>query len=162
MLPMNRYKWAARYTEHVARYLDHFGRDRVRVMLLEELSAEPERLYGETLEFLGVDTSFRPAFEVVNANRVVRATLPMRILRSPRLILAARRLVPRKLRPRAGRLAGAVLDAGLRESVRTPMDPALRRRLIGEMRPEVALLSELLGRDLARSWPVYASDGQGD
>ena len=138
MLPMNRYKWAARYTEHVARYLDHFGRDRVRVMLLEELSAEPERLYRETLEFLGVDTSFRPAFEVVNANRVVRATLPMRILRSPRLILAGRRLVPRRLRPKAGRLAEVVLDAGLRGRLGRQWIRFSGAELIAELRPEVA------------------------
>lgn len=101
-IAMYQYRAVARYVEPLRRYVDHFGRERVRVMLLEDLARDPARLYAETCTFLGVEPSFRPRFEVVNANHVLRARRLFAPLRSARLIAAGRRVTPSLIRSRVG------------------------------------------------------------
>ncbi|HUG98263.1 MAG TPA: sulfotransferase [Gammaproteobacteria bacterium] len=155
-LRMYQYREVARYSGPLAAYLDHFGTERIRVMLLEEFSADPQAMYRATLEFLGVDPEFRPDFDIVNANRTVGGLIAG-AARSTRLITTAKAVVPRRWREPAARLGGRLLRAGSREEPRPPMDPAIRRRLVDEFRPEVDRLSQLLGRDLTAVWPDYAA-----
>ncbi|MBA2377600.1 MAG: sulfotransferase, partial [Rubrobacter sp.] len=61
------YRDVGRYTEQVQRYLDTFGQEQVQVIIFEEFRADPATAYRETLEFLGVDPTVVPDFEVVNA-----------------------------------------------------------------------------------------------
>jgi hypothetical protein len=42
----------ARYAEHVQRYREAFGPDRVLCILFDDLRREPERIYAESLAFL--------------------------------------------------------------------------------------------------------------
>ena len=56
----------SRFAEQVERYLDVFGEASVKVVLLEDLAAEPARTYRDILAFLGVDESFAPTFSVHN------------------------------------------------------------------------------------------------
>lgn len=154
-LAMYQYRRVAHYSEPLERLFEHFGRDRVRVMLLEELSREPARLLGETLEFLGVDPSYAGEFGVINANRTPGRGPLSGALRSTRVVSGAKRIVPHRLRPAAARVAELLLRSGSREQPRAPMDEFVHRRLIDEFQPEVARLSVLLGRDVADFWPGY-------
>lgn len=95
-----------------------FGREAVKVILLEDLAHEPERIYTEVLDFLGVDTSFRPAFVVYNATPETKP----------------HGLIARFLhRPHAG--VPPVVDA---------RDRALHERC----RADIDRLASLIGRDL--------------
>jgi Sulfotransferase domain len=141
------YREAASFASQVERYLDTFGRDRVKVIIFDDFVADPEAAYRDLLRFLGVDESFTTTFEPVNESKRPRnARLQDIVIRPPRplarLIPLARRL------PLAHRLRLALLSMNSRSIRRPPLDPELRRRLTEEFAPEVRRLGELIGRDL--------------
>lgn len=51
---------ASRYAEALRRYLDRFGRERVLVLLTEELDVSANRVLRRLFAFLDVDSTFRP------------------------------------------------------------------------------------------------------
>jgi Sulfotransferase family len=55
-----------RFAAQVERYYRAFGRDAVKVVLLEDMVAAPEETYREILLFLGVESTFRPEFRIHN------------------------------------------------------------------------------------------------
>lgn len=49
------------YVEHVKSFRRHFPADRVRVVLMEDLAADPGRFFADLCVYLGIDPSFRPS-----------------------------------------------------------------------------------------------------
>jgi hypothetical protein len=156
------YRDIARYADQVERYLSVLGRDRVCVLLYDDLVADPGATYRRVLEFLDVDPSHRPEFEVVNANKVVRSTRVRDLLRQapPGLRRMGRLVVSDEFARAALRRRLHVLNT--RGQSRPPMAPGLRRQLIEEFAPEVQRLETLLDRDL-KTWmtPPEADVGRG-
>ena len=144
-------------TPQVQRYVDAFGRERVHFALLEDLAARPLETYRGVLEFVGVDPEFVPAeMKVVNANSELRSVKLQQVRqRLAPVERTVRRLVP----ARAFRVLTAPLkvawDANKRQAPRSPMAPALEEELTSYFAPDVASLSELVGRDLAAAWPRF-------
>jgi hypothetical protein len=148
------YRRMVRFADQVERYLDVFGRDRVHVIVHDDLRTDPRAVYRRTLGFLGVDEAFAPAFEPVNENKGVRNRVLQRLIWDPPLV---RRLIPIVRRyPLVHRLRAAILSANSRVEPRRPMAPHLRRQLLEEHRVEIERLGALIGRDLG-SW---LSDGR--
>ncbi len=54
------------YYEQVLRYLDTFGKDHVKIMLFDELSADPVTVVQDAYQFLEVDDAFVPDIKVHN------------------------------------------------------------------------------------------------
>jgi hypothetical protein len=140
------YRRMARFSEQVERYLREFGPSCVHVIFHEDLLTDTPAVYRKTLDFLGVDPEFTPAFAPSNENKRVRSRLIQRLAFDPPLI---RGLAPMLRRhPWAHALRNRLLASN---SVRTPrreMDLELRARLTREFGPEVRRLSEIVGRDL--------------
>jgi hypothetical protein len=136
-----------KYTQHVARYLDVFGAERVKIILYDDFVERSSDVYVDVLRFLGVDPDFGPSFEVVNANRHVRNVLLQRMVRTPSAPLRAvvRALLPRPLRQRA---VEGIARLNSREAPRAQMSDDLRRKLTQQLAPDVIDLSRLIGRDL--------------
>jgi hypothetical protein len=61
------------YFEQVKRYLDTFGRKRVKVYLFEDLVRRPHKICNDTFRFLDVDPAFVPAIDVYNESRSPRS-----------------------------------------------------------------------------------------
>jgi hypothetical protein len=140
------YRKEARFAEQVARYFDLFGRDRVKVILLEDMISTPEKVMSDLAAFLKISTGFPLPLERQND--------------SPNLIPTHlwKFRIRRKLRdyPALERLATPPLNAYRNTMLRflpplsdKSIDPELRARLTEEFRPEVDRLSALLGRDLS-------------
>lgn len=55
-----------RFAPQVERYLQAFGQDAVKVVLLEDFTTEPDRTWQSIVHFLGIDGSHRPDFRVHN------------------------------------------------------------------------------------------------
>jgi hypothetical protein len=142
------YQDAARYTPQVQRYLDVFGRHSVHIIILDDLQADPGRVYRDTCVFLGVDPEFEPDFRLVNQNRRVRSRRLRDVIRfaSPTFRALVRATIPRA-RTRQ-QLKCRLKSLNTEYIPRPPLDPHLRRRLQAEFLPEVEQLSALLGRDL--------------
>jgi hypothetical protein len=60
------YTTLPKYAEHVVRYQEAFGPDRVKCILFAELRDEPQRVYAETRAFLGLDPAGSPDFRAHN------------------------------------------------------------------------------------------------
>ena len=146
------YREAARYADQVKRYLDVFGRERVHVIIYDELVADPCKTYKKTLEFLGVDPSYRPEnFQVVNSNKSVRSPALRAILKEPLLhssLAAIRPWLPRSILLGLRQLGVLLWQLNTRFESRPPLDPGLRSELRGEFAGEIERLSEMLDQDL--------------
>ena len=150
------YRDRARYGEQLQRWLGVFGRERVHVMLFEDMLRDPPGEFRRLLEFLDVDPDYQPdSFGAHNAAHAARS----RTLRS---VLNARlpqwlvwRLLPRLIgEARTRSLVQRFRDSRLNRQPmrRGALRPELRRQLEQEFAPDVALLSELLGRDFGTAW----------
>lgn len=133
----------ALYSAQVKRYLDAFGRERVKVLIFEDFVRDQRRHYQELFSFLGVEPSFVPDFRVRNEGGQVRFSALNRV--RDRKYPLLRRLVP---------VRGRVF---LRETFRrlntktgkSEMAPATRRRLEEFFKEDIAGLERLLGREIA-------------
>jgi hypothetical protein len=69
------YLQRAMYSEQVRRYLNVFGKDRVKVIVFEEFIRDPLDYCRDVFGFLGVDASFAPEIKRLNEGGVVRSKL---------------------------------------------------------------------------------------
>ena len=151
------YREACTMTPQVTRYLDVFGRDRVHFALLEDLAVRPLEVYRGVLEFLDVDPGFVPSeMTVVNPNSELRS---VKLQQTRQKLAPVERTVRRLFPARAFRVLSAPLrviwDANKRQAPRSPMAPELEAELTAYFAPDVAALSELVGRDLSAAWPRF-------
>lgn len=141
------YSRMVRFADQLERYLDVFGRDRVHVIIHDDLRADQAGEYRRLLEFLDVEPGFAPEFVPSNENKRVRNRRLQRLIWDPPLL---RPLIPAIRRfPPAHALRARLLALNSRRVARPAMDPALRARLRAELRPEVERLGRLIGRDLS-------------
>ena len=148
------YREVVRYADQLARFFDAFGREQVLVLLYEDFAADPAAAYARVCVHLGVEAGSLPQFRVVNPNTVARWAWLRDFLRQPpQAALALGRLIGRT--PLGGFARGAVRGTQewlQRPERRTPLDPALRSRLVAEFSGEVQRTGALLGRDLVALW----------
>ncbi len=138
------YRRVAAYAEQVERYFTVFGRDRVRVLLQDDLRSSLPATWAGLLDWLGLDAAPTPEGEV-NTAKAVRSDGLRRLLAHVPEPLKS--LFPSDLRVRLRR---SVRRLNSRHLERAPLDPVLRARLQAELRPEVERLERLLDRDLTR------------
>ncbi len=144
------YRETGRYTEHVKRYFDVFGRENVQVLIFEDLKQNASQIYEQTCQFLDIAADFHPEFEVVNPNTARRSMALVHLIGSPTARKMGRLLMPF---PAARQHLASNLDQlNTKVEPRPPMNPQLRQRLQAEFAPETEHLSELLGRDLVSIW----------
>lgn len=127
------YTEVARYHDKVERFLDVFGKDRVRVVLFEEFLASTGEVYRSILEFLEVDSAFRPELSLARATERVRGEALRQLRRVPPEVRAQMRGAQEKHR----------------SAPRAPLPPRLRARLSRELSGDIERLGRLLGRDLS-------------
>jgi len=142
-----RYLEAGGYCEQVERYLNVFGREKVKVVIFDDLKEDPLSVYREVCKFLEVSWDFVPKLRIVNPNKKVRSKTLRAIMREPPTpIKALGRLV---LNPRRRQNALARLQRlNTKRVPRPPMPQSLREHLQSYFAPDVERLSNLLNRDL--------------
>jgi Sulfotransferase domain len=135
-----------RYAEQVARYLDVFGNDAVRVYLFEDLVADAEAVCRNVFSFLEVEPdypikvakAYNPSgpsrsallskliYDRLSIKEPVKKVVPITVRRSVKEWLRAKNVGP------------------------TPkMNPETRSRLQGVFRNDILRLEKLIGRDLS-------------
>jgi len=141
------YRDTVDFARHVQTYLDTFGRDNVHVIIYDDFQRDTGKAFRGACTFLGVDPNVPMDFPVVWANVSFRSRALSRLIQRPPALL---RRLSRAISGRRAR--AAVVEALWRWNStrlpRAPMEPALRARLKAEVSPEVARLSEVLGRNL--------------
>lgn len=140
------------YHEQVKRYIEIFGRDRVLVVLVEDLKNNPMAFYSRIASHLGIEHA---PFANINLTEAYNT------FRTPRFRTAymlASRLISRELRYKL--LPTRVVkflrfSPMLYSSRRPPLDDQARRYLQGIYGPDLTRLEQLLGRELPelrKSW----------
>jgi Sulfotransferase domain len=148
------YRRMVRFADQLERYLEAFGRERVHVIVFDDLRADTRAVYLRLLDFLGVEPYEPAAFQARNESQRIRSGWLQRLTWDPPF---KRQLVPVLRRfPLAHRVRGALVRANSVAAPRPPLDPDLRARLARELAPEVARLGRLLDRDLS-DWSVDAA-----
>lgn len=144
------YRRLARFSESVARYHKHFGRERVRVILMEDLLSEPARTLGEVTDFLEIDPA--PFQEIARQNDSATLTRThaweFRVARKLRSLPFISGLMDRFPRGALQAYRRTVLHC-LPPLSDKSIAPDLRSRLLREFAPEVRRLGQLIGRDLS-------------
>ncbi|HEX2254228.1 MAG TPA: sulfotransferase [Thermoanaerobaculia bacterium] len=136
------YGEVARLGEQLQRLYRQVPRERVFVGMFDDLRREPERLHADVLRFLDLPHQELSDYRVVNANRQLRRPRLARMLyrgRQAKLLLGIRRSlgVWERLSPLLSRRAP-----------RPPLAPAVVDSMRQHFADDVALLGELVGRDL--------------
>lgn len=135
------------YAPHLEAVFDQIDRDRVRVLLLEDLHADPRGIANELLAPLGTEipAEVSPPSRT-NSSARPRSTLLARMGSSPRVRALARPFLSPSIRGSAERLIRRVNDAPFKPP---PMEEDVRRRLSAHYRPQIDDLAALIGRDLS-------------
>lgn len=140
---------ASRYGEHLPRWIDRFGSERVHVILLDDVRERPEAVLEElcdSLEVAPFDEAPASAEERVYAGRRARHPSLARLA-----VGASRWLRDRGLHgvaDLARRLTGGLVYGTPDEDEGMP--PALRAELAAAFEEDVRFIEELTGRDLDR------------
>jgi hypothetical protein len=142
------YRRSVRFAEQVRHWQQVIGRDRIHIVIFDDLAADPRQVYRSTLEFLGVDPTFEVDLSVYNPSKQARSGRMQRLIFAPPPAL--RGLFGRLRRlPIAHRVRDALVSANSSKAKRARMDPALRAELTREFAPQVAELGDVIGRDLS-------------
>jgi hypothetical protein len=144
------------YVEQLRRFEHALSREQVHVVIYEDLRRDNEQAAREVLRFLGVDDTL----PIEIANSTGRQRKAIRNLRLHRLAVAFKRAgrspgsAPLILR-RLDSLMPPWLELAAQRTLYAeapPLEHELTRDLRQRFEPEVAALSDYLGRDLLRDW----------
>jgi len=142
------------YAEPVARYFDVFGRDRVLVLLFDELAADPQALFTRLAYHIGIDPQEFHSLELSEVHNAYRMPRFMKAFRIAGALGLRTKLIPRSMRNR-------LHDTFLFERQRKPpLDEKSRQYLQEIYEPDVSRLENILGRslpELRRSWTAEAA-----
>lgn len=134
--------YMSRYREHVERYRQALGQDRVHVVLYDDLRSHPLPTFAEICRYIGVSDEYRP--DVASQHNPhaepASATLQRLIARST---YRRWRLLPGLVRRPARRVRNALEARNLRPAVYRPLEPELRARLTEIFEPDIAYVENL-------------------
>jgi hypothetical protein len=137
------------YAEQVRRYFEVFGRDRVHVLLFDDLLADTETAFGRILEFLDLDPRVPIKFQVHNRadSKDLRNLRIRRELKRHPWVANWVARVPTDFRRPISELVAALTGSKLKRE-KAP-DQALRSRYRKLFKPQIEDLGRLIGRDLS-------------
>jgi len=134
------YSRSGLFGEQVARYLEHYPRDRFYVTTLYDLQRDPDRVLGDVEEFIGVARRPQQPLERHGSSKGVKS-VQLQLLERRVIRKLARRHVPLM---ESSRVAINRWNRGRRPQ----MAAGTREMLVERHRPDLALLAELTGVDV--------------
>jgi len=145
------YEQFGRFGTQVQRLLSIFPPAQLKLILHDDLAADPARVYDEVIRFLGLPHDGRTSFPRINESKRTRLDWLRTFSRKPPPML---RTAVRRLKQAVGgsgisAVASKLVELNTVREPRAPLSPELRRELVETFREEVLLLSRLLDRDLS-------------
>lgn len=130
------------YARHLDAFLALFPRERIKVILYDDIRRDADGVFDDVTGFLGLSDPTRPEALCRRVKDKERAMLPLPLRRALRPLKGA----ARPLRGRPWFQAAHRLLA--RPTAYPPLDGELRRRMAAHYLDDVRALERLLGRDL--------------
>lgn len=137
----------ALYYDQVKRYLDIFGRKRVKIYLFEDFIDDPVSVCQDVFLFLGIDSTYTPdCRRIANEGGEVRSRMIKRLfIRREYPILRA--LLPLSLK--VG-IREFVKEFNTRQDKKPRISDSTRTRLDDFFRVDIVKLADLIDKDLTR------------
>jgi Sulfotransferase family len=145
MRPGTYYVESSLYHAALSRYLGYFDRGHIKVILFDDLIADPHAVLRELYELLGIDDTFLADV----AEQHNRGVVPRNVALNEvfwKSVARLRGLVPPSLRDTG--LAGRAHRLLVKKP--EPLPPAIRRELLAYFRDDIVKTEALIGRDLSR------------
>lgn len=147
------YRSIGMYGDQVLRYLSTFDKSQVHVVIFDDFYQNPETTYIGILEFLGINTSFRPSdFAVVNASKSRRyqGKAIQQLRTNPMLLELTRTLIPYSIRKKIYKsLSSFYGKLNTTSRQRPPLANDLKKSLTTYFIKDINRLEELIERDLS-------------
>jgi len=144
------YSQRVQYYQQVKRYYDRFKPEQIKVVIFEEFKSDNERIYREILEFLSVNSSFVPEYEVVNANKEVKFKAVNDLVNNPLLKKISKNLLSQEFNEF---IRDNIVEKFLwHQAPKATMSEEIKLKLMQEYQAQVAQISELVDIDLAAKW----------
>lgn len=141
--PDSRWMQIGRYHGQLTRYYDRFPRRQIHVFLFDDLKLGAAGVMRDVFRFLDVDPAFEPDFSTPHAPGGIPASV---LLESFFMSRAVRSAVEPWLPARAANWVRRVRARNMRQPPRLPVD--LKQELTRHFRDDIAMTSELIGRNL--------------
>jgi hypothetical protein len=144
------YQSIGRLGEQLSRLVALVPRAQLHTIVFDDLRANPGEVFRGTLRFLGVAPGGQSEFPVVNARKTHAWPALARVLARPpaplqRVKLALKRAFPGQTKA----VGGAIHRLNERPQARHALGASLRREMSAAFKDDIALLGELLDRDLS-------------
>jgi hypothetical protein len=145
------YEEVGRFGSQVERLLSLFPREQVKLILYDDFTRSPQQVYDEVIQFLDVPHDGRREFPRINENKRARLPWLRNFIRKPPPALQSAYRSFKKAVGGEGlnAIKSRVVTMNTVIERRPPLSPAVRAELVETFRPEVALLSRLMQRDLS-------------
>lgn len=131
------------YAEKLARYFALFPKERIRIVLLDDLEGKPEKVMRDLFEFLGVDPAFRPDLsKISNPGGEPKVKLLHDLLANPGLRAFGRKFLPVSALERLKDVRSGNLK-------KQPMSAADRAAALEVFRDDILATQDIIGRDLS-------------
>jgi len=145
------YREVGQFGSQVQRLLSLFPREQVKLILYDDFTASPAKVYDEVVEFLEIPHDGRSEFPRVNENKRARVAWLRQFYRKPPAVLLG---VVRSLKQAVGAegivaVKKRLVEMNTVKERRQPLSPKFRAELVEYFREEVALLSRQMNRDLS-------------
>ncbi|MFM9986435.1 MAG: sulfotransferase family protein [Flavobacteriales bacterium] len=133
------------YYESIKLFKNHFHN--IRIYLFEDL-AQPQMLINDLCDFLEVNRILIPSGNIkANASGIPKNASAVKLLRSPALANALKKIIPARFKENARRVKERIM-VGLLE--RPAMSPDLRHEIWKNYESELDALEDLIERDLSK------------
>ena len=139
-------------SERLAEWFDTFGRDQIKVIILEEWSHKPEQAARECYRFIGVDDTFK--IEPKHRNRGGESPYPVYPVswvarQSHRLCWMASWLALKMGAPELAReIRYKPVKLGLYSRKPAAIDQCTRDKMNQHFRPQIQAIEQILGRKI--------------
>lgn len=139
------YRMMGRFSEQVARFLDHFDAAQVKVVRFERWTRDTRAVYMEILDFLGLEDDGRQDFAKVHeAKHVGSQKLARLTQRPPGVVLALARMIRTGLGLKRLRLAHRLRRLNYRKGYHMQNDTSVMEEIKSYFETDQTVLNELI------------------
>jgi len=149
------YRERTRYLDHIKRFVNTFDKSRLCVIIFEDFLKDNDKVFKNVLNFLGVDPCFRPAYRIVNENKVIKYKFLNRLVQAPGFKRFFWKAVPSKMYYQMKKGAERMF---YKQEKRPPLDELLKNKLRKEFIEDIKRLNDylreedLINLDLLSLW----------
>jgi len=143
------YRYIANYPKHVKKYTNLFGKNNVKVVILEEFKKKPKKIYNEILKFLDLESpDFEIDFSVKNPNKMHRIFLIKKLQKILFANLSSKiKKIMRPIYPQ--KLFMFINELNTKEKKREPLSHEVREKIYRQLSSQIKDLEKILDKNLS-------------